>query len=624
MPRIAAIAPVGRSYLSHADLLRRTAPVAAAVALALTFVGAAASTAGIVLLGKVIGAGVAAVGHPGSPAADHALVWLVWLAISFLVPPVAGGFINVLSQRITSRAAAQVSALTVEYANAPAGIEQLEEPDHARRLQRMVHAIGEWTYLEGLAGTWTVLQTRLSGIGAFAVIVSWHWWAALILVAGYLITGRAMTAWLLAIFADMALDPPIERRRASYLFDVLMKADAAKEIRLFGLPSWMIQRYGRMWQEAMTDVWRRRNATVGPVLASTIVMAVCAIAFYSVLGHEAWTGAIPAATVTALVGASVGLQALGMLGDEQVLFSQAMATTERLRAARVEAGLPGLHYAEESPNPQFSRRVGDLPVAPAEIVIRDLRFGYPSRETSVFSGLDLTIPAGQSIAIVGVNGAGKSTLIKLLCGLYRPDSGAVLVDGADPASDPAARARVAVIFQEFVRYQLSLKDNVALGARGATNIDEVVTTALHDAAGDDVLARLDGDWDTVLSSEYAGGTDLSGGQWQRVALARALAAVAGGSGVLVLDEPTAALDVRAEAQLFDRFLEVTRGMTTVLVSHRLSSVRHADRIVVIDDGRIVEDGSHDQLLQRGGRYADMFTLQASRFASAAGLEGAVR
>ncbi|GAB3916065.1 multidrug ABC transporter permease [Microlunatus endophyticus] len=630
--RIASIAPVGRSYLSHAQLLWLTAPAASLAALILTLIGAAASTAGIVLLGKVIGSGVAAVGHPGSAASHQAMMWLVWLAISFLVPPVVGGVINVLSQHITSAAAARVAALTSEYANSPSGIEHLEEPDESRRLHRMVQAIGEWTYLEGIAGTWTVLQTRLSGIGAFAVIVTWHWWAALILVTGYLVTGRALTAWLLSIFADMALDPPIERRRASYLFDTLMKADAAKEIRLFGLPTWMIERYGTMWRQAMTDVWRRRNATIGPVLSSTIVMAACTALFYAVLGHEAWTGAIPAATVTALVGASVGLQALGMLGDEQVLFSQAMATTERVRTARLQVKLPGLRYAEGSQIPPSVRRVDDPAVAPAEIVIRDLHFSYPSRETAVFDGLDLRIPAGQSVAIVGVNGAGKSTLIKLLCGLYRPDSGAVLVDGADPATDPSARDRVAVIFQDFVRYQLSLKENVALGARGAADIDAVIRTALHDAAGDDVLARLGDDWDVVLSGEYAGGTDLSGGQWQRVALARALAAVAGGSGVLVLDEPTAALDVRAEAQLFDRFLEVTRGMTTVLVSHRLSSVRHVDRIVVIEDGRIVEDGNHDQLLQRGGRYADMFTLQASRFATASGrstesaaiAEGAVR
>lgn len=611
--RIAAVGPVGRSYLSHAELLWLTARAASATALALTLLGAVASTAGILLLGRVVGAGVAAVGHTGPGATAQPMVWLVWLAISFLIPPVSGGIVNVLSQHITATAVARMSALTVEQAAAPRGIEHLEDPDQARRLQRMAQALGEWTYLEGIAGTWTVLQTRLSGLGAFAVIAGWHWWAAVILAAGYLITGRTMTAWLLSIFADMALDPPVDRRRAGYLFDLLMKADAAKEIRLFGLPGWMIERYGRLWHQAMADVWRRRNATVGPVLASTGVMALCAIIFYGVLGREAWTGAIPAATVTALVGASIGLQALGMLGDEQVLFSQAMATTERLRTARIEAGLPGLHHLPATPAaPAPADQV------PAGIRISDLHFGYPSRKEPIFSGLDLTVPAGQSIAIVGVNGAGKSTLIKLLCGLYRPDSGAVLVDGRDPAVDPQARARVAVIFQDFVRYQLSLKENVALGARGAADTDAVVRRALHDAGADDILHRLGGDWDVVLSGEYADGTDLSGGQWQRVALARALAAVAGGSGVLVLDEPTAALDVRAEAQLFDRFLEVTRGVTTVLVSHRLSSVRHADRIVVIDDGRIVEDGSHEELLQSGGRYADMFILQASRFASAAG------
>ena len=154
---------------------------------------------------------------------------------------------------------------------------------------------------------------------------------------------------------------------------------------------------------------------------------------------------------------------------------------------------------------------------------------------------------------------------------------------------------MAVIFQEFVRYHLTLRENVAmamLADHRADDVAAVVPRALHDATGDQVLARVGG-WDTVLSAEYAGGTDLSGGQWQRVALARALAAIDAGAGVLVLDEPTAALDVRAEAELFDNFLTVTRGLTTILVSHRLSSVRHADRIVVLDGGRLVEDGTHD-------------------------------
>ena len=623
--RIETSLTVGRSYLGHAELVWRAAPVATIAALTLTILGAAASTAGIVLLGKVIGAATA--GASGAATTSEALRWMTWLAASFLLPPISGGIVAALSQHILSRSVARVSALTVEYASTPHGIEELEDPTQSRRMHRMTQAIGEWTYLEGIAATWTVLQTRLSGIGAFAVLVSWHWWAAAVLAVGYLATGRALTAWLLSIFTDMAIEPPIERRRASYLFDVLMKSDAAKEIRLFGLPGWMIERYGRLWHEAMAGVWRRRNATIAPVLATTLVMLVCAVVFYGRLGWESWTGAIPAGTITALVGASIGLQAFGMLGDEQVLFTQAMATTDRLRTARIEAGLPGLEVVDHRPADDAGDHDQLIPVPAhvhpsiraADIRIEDLRFGYPSRDTAVFSGLDLTIPAGQSIAIVGVNGAGKSTLIKLLCGLYRPDSGSVRIDNANPADDQSARDRVAVIFQDFVRYQLSLKENIALGARAAADVDGVVWDALHDAAGDDILHRLDDDWDTVLSAEYAGGTDLSGGQWQRVALARALAAVAGGSGVLILDEPTAALDVRAEAQLFDRFLEVTRGMTTILVSHRLSSVRHADRIVVIDAGRIVEDGSHAELLAQGGRYADMFTLQASRF-NAAGLE----
>ncbi|SDT33204.1 ABC transporter ATP-binding protein [Microlunatus soli] len=614
---VATTVGVGRSYLGHAELVWRSAPAAVIAALSLTLVGAAASTAGIVLLGKVVGAATAAA--DGSGDLEQGLRWMAWLAVSFLIPPVSGAAVSVLSQHIMSAAVARVGALTSEFASAPDGIEQLEDPTAARRLHRMVQAIGEWTYLEGIGATWTVLQTRLSGIGAFAVIADWHWWAAVLLAIGYLTTGRALTAWLLAIFADMALEPPMQRRRASYLFDVLMKGNAAKEIRLFGLPQWMIERYGRLWQQAMVDVWRRRNRTIRPVIATTVVMLLCAVAFYGVLGWETWTGIVPAGTATALVGASMGLQAIGMLGDEQVLCTQAIATTDRLRRARIEVGLPGLSPAPD-PTPRPAPVADDQPTRPARIRIEDLHFGYPSRQTPIFSGLDLEVPAGQSIAIVGVNGAGKSTLIKLLCGLYRPDAGSIRIDDAAPAADRRARERVAVIFQDFVRYQLSLKENVALGARGAPDTEAVVSRSLHDAAGDDILDRLGGNWDTVLSGEYRGGTDLSGGQWQRVALARALAAIAGGSGVLVLDEPTAALDVRAEAHLFDRFLEVTRGMTTVLVSHRLSSVRHADRIVVIDNGRIVEDGSHDQLLERGGRYADMFTLQASRFVAASGAD----
>jgi ABC-type multidrug transport system fused ATPase/permease subunit len=224
----------------------------------------------------------------------------------------------------------------------------------------------------------------------------------------------------------------------------------------------------------------------------------------------------------------------------------------------------------------------------------------------VLDGFDLTIPAGRSLAIVGLNGAGKTTLAKLLCRMYDPTAGAVVVDGVDLREFDLGswRSRIAAVFQDFVRYELSVRENVA--PAGASDVD--VRDALEMARAND-LAGLD----VTLSRAYAGGTELSGGQWQRVALARALCAVRLGAGVVILDEPTAQLDVRGEVEIFDRLLAATRGCTTILISHRFSTVRHADRICVVEAGRVVELGTHDELISSGGRYKTMFELQASRF-----------
>jgi ATP-binding cassette subfamily B protein len=284
---------------------------------------------------------------------------------------------------------------------------------------------------------------------------------------------------------------------------------------------------------------------------------------------------------------------------------------KQLGGMREQLGLPLLGSAPEPPARHPLECIADIEFA-------DVTFTYPTRSVPTLRGLNLYIPAGQSIAIVGVNGAGKSTLIKLLAGLYETDSGTVRIAGKNAFNDPAIRGAVAVIFQDFVHYPLSLRDNVGFGAPERRSDTALLERAMTDAAASDVLDRLDRNWDTVLSPQYAGGTDLSGGQWQRVALARAIAAVGAGARILVLDEPTAALDVRGEAELFDRFLDVTHGVTTVLVSHRLATVRRAERIVVLDGaaGRITEDGSHEELLARGGEYATMFALQAKRFAQA--------
>jgi ABC-type multidrug transport system fused ATPase/permease subunit len=249
-----------------------------------------------------------------------------------------------------------------------------------------------------------------------------------------------------------------------------------------------------------------------------------------------------------------------------------------------------------------------------ELRFRDLSFAYPTTGETVLRDFDLTIPAGSSLAIVGQNGAGKTTLAKLLCRLYDPVSGSIEVDGTDirDLDLESWRSRVTAVFQDFIRFELPLRENVA--PNGAP--DDAIVAALREA-GAEGLASLD----TILAKGYVDGTDLSGGQWQRIALARALCAVQLGAGVVLLDEPTAQLDVRGEAEIFDRILTATRSCTTILISHRFSTVRHADRICVLEHGRVIELGTHDELMAQRGRYHTMFDLQARRFATGQAEEG---
>lgn len=253
----------------------------------------------------------------------------------------------------------------------------------------------------------------------------------------------------------------------------------------------------------------------------------------------------------------------------------------------------------------------------------DVAFRYPGTDSDVLSGLNLELRVGEAVALVGVNGAGKSTVVKLLAGVYRPTAGRITVDGVDLATLTdgelgAWQRRIAAIVQDFLRFPFTAADNVELGAveRGEERSARRAREETARRAGVlDLIDRLPRRWDTVLDKTFEGGSDLSGGEWQRIALARSLHAVRAGAGVLVLDEPAAALDVRAEARLVDRYLELTAGVTSMIISHRFSVVRDARRICVLEHGRIVEEGGHDDLIEVGGRYATLFRLQAERYST---------
>lgn len=441
----------------------------------------------------------------------------------------------------------------------------------------------------------TGLVLLLTGLASAIVLAAFTWWAPLVLVAAW-----GSTHWLLresGVWRDRNTKPVRDaQRHADYAYRLAVDPPAAKELRLFGLADWVVDRFAerrRTLFELQYEATRLRERSVLGALA--IVLAANGLVFWA-LADAVSGGRLGLGGATTFLQTAVGVSAIAFGGLSWALDGAAAPAATVLRLPEQMAAAGAL-------------AAGSLPSAglPArEIRFRDVTFGYDSSNRPVLDHFDLTIPAGSSMAIVGVNGAGKTTLAKLLCRLYDPQAGAVEIDGVDirELDVDDYRSRIAAVFQDYVRYELPLRDNVA--PRGAP--DEVVVSALR-AAGGHGLAELD----TILARGYDGGTELSGGQWQRVALARALAAVEQGAGVVLLDEPTAQLDVRGEAEIFTRILAATRHCTTVLISHRFSTVRQADRICVLEAGRLVELGSHDELMALGGRYRTMFDLQAARF-----------
>ena len=543
---------------------------------------------------------VAAVQSGGGLGGALTLIGVVFILLQVLAP-----IHQVTSANLGDRTAAWLYDRLTEACVRPPGMGHLEDPTLTNDL-----AVARDFDL-GMTGPplnismdfiASGMVEMIGGVACAIVLAAYVWWAPIALAGAWL-----ATHWLLresAIWHDRNTEEVRGAQRdADYAYRLAVDPQPAKELRLFGLVDWTIARFVKRRTRLHALQYEATRLREKPVLWSLLIVGGANVAVFWSLATHVSEGSLTLGQVAVFAQAAVGVSMIAFGGFSWALdgSSAPVAAVLRLEDAMRPAGAL----------PSGQRPAIGVPAR--DIRFRDLTFAYP-RGTPVLDHFDLVVPAGSSLAIVGQNGAGKTTLAKLLCRLYDPQAGAIEVDGVDVREFDLAswRSQVTAVFQDFMRLELPLRDNVA--PAGAP--DEAIRLAL-DGAGAANLAGLD----TVLARGYDGGTDLSGGQWQRIALARALCAVKLGASVVLLDEPTAQLDVRGEAEIFERLLAATRHCTTILISHRFSTVRLADRICVLEQGKVIELGTHDELMARGGRYQTMFDLQAQRFATAEEEEG---
>jgi ATP-binding cassette subfamily B protein len=561
----------------------------------------------LIAMGRVTGRIPAAAKHGLSSAAGHALlVTLAVAGVCYGLSLLRGPAEDALSAVVRARMVVALQRRLVTAVSAPAGIAHLED---SATLDRLANAQGQLMNAAPADAPMTIasqLGGWLSGIVACAVLATFRWWLGLAMLVAWVAVRYPLGLLVRSrIGSFRAAGEPL--RRAWYLFALATRPGAAKEARVFGLGGWLAAQHRTHFLSGMTPTWReiRRQARRVALVAVGVFAAFTLGA--GTLGWTAYHREIGLGTLAVMLTMLPASMALGTV------------TATDFQLEMMLTAVPDLDALTESLVP-----AGDDPgggtVDPAgmprrDVVLEHVGFRYPEAGSDVFDGLRLTLRAGESTALVGVNGAGKTTLVTLLARLHDPSRGRILVDGV-PLNDLKVRdwqKQIAVVYQDYTRYPLTAQENVALNLLDGPVDTEALRQAAERAGATELIDGLRNGWQTILSPQYEGGTDLSGGQWQRVALARALYAVSQGATVLILDEPTAQLDVRAEAAFYDRFLEITQGVTSIVISHRFSTVRRADRIAVLDGGRITELGSHPELLALEGTYADLFTKQAAAF-----------
>jgi len=561
---------------------------------------------GKLIIDAVLAAHTAAPGPARDAAVRHAARWVGLELGAVTAIALCERALGLVRQLVGSRLGIDVNVAILEKA-LQLDLRHFEDAEFYDKLTRARREASSRP-LSLIQGNFQLLRNALTLAGYIALLVGFSGWMVLALLVATVPAFVAEARFSGAAFRLRNWRSP-DSRRLNYLEYVMANDEHAKEVKLFGLGPLLLGRYRglaeRFYAEDKALATRRAIWAFALSLVSTLVFYGC----YALIVVATARGGLSLGSMTLYLAAF----RQGQQSFQSILTAVGGMYEDTLYMSNL------FEFLEIPVGVAATEPVALVPAAPAAVLAEEgirfegVGFRYPDAATWALRGVDLFLPKGQSLALVGENGAGKTTFIKLLAGLYRPTEGRVLLDGRDLKDwgDEELRKRIGVIFQDFNQYQLLLRENVAFGSVDHLGDELRVTRAVDQGGARELVRGLPGGLETQLGRWFKAGTELSGGQWQKVALARAF--MREEADILILDEPTAALDAEAEHAVFERFRQLTAGRTAILISHRFPTVRMADRILVLEGGRVTEDGTHADLLAAGARYATLFKLQASGY-----------
>ncbi len=547
-----------------------------------------------------LGLGFQTLGEAWRSGQLEPLLWLLALEFGLaILSDLLGRLVSYADALLSELFTNATSIRLMEHA-ATLDLEDFEDPDLQDKLDRARRqTMGRMNLMSQLFGQVQDAITVVSFAAGLLIYAPW----LILLLAIALIPAFVGEAHFNALSYSLNFQWTPERRQLEYMRQMGASVETAKEVKIFNLHRFLISRY-----RTLADKFFRANRALARKRAfwGTLLAALGTLGYYVAYAYIAWRtvrGDFSIGDLTFLAGSFRRLRQLleGLLVGFSQVAGQALYLDDLFSFFEIE--------------PEIASPENPLPV-PQPIargfVFENVGFRYPDAEKWALRGLEFELRAGEVLALVGENGAGKTTLVKLLARLYDPDEGRILLDGRDLREYDLddLRANIGVIFQDFVRYHLTAGENIGVGQIEAMDDAARIRDAAARAMADQVIATLPHGYDQLIGRRFKTGVDLSGGQWQKIAIARAYMRDA---QVMILDEPTAALDARSEFEVFQRFKELSDNRTAVLISHRFSSVRMADRILVLDQGRLEASGTHEQLLAEGGRYAELFELQAAGY-----------